>query len=285
MKKLTKKQKLSRNSALTLAALGVVYGDIGTSPIYAFNEAVRAGGDTPAEILGVLSLVFWTLTAVVSVKYLVFVLHADNRGEGGTLAMFSQLSSKIRNGRKGMLGFTVFVFLMAAAMEFSDGILTPAISVISAVEGIKTINPELEVLVVPITVVILAALFIFQFKGTHRLGKVFGPVMVVWFLTISVIGISQIAQNPASLVAQPPPPGPRFEHTSKPPHRGERTLNSVNQTLATAFSWTRPAVPLRANSTRFETRGTVPTRCSREWADRFRLSLSWRHSSPKPRFS
>jgi KUP system potassium uptake protein len=201
MKKLTKKQKLSRNSALTLAALGVVYGDIGTSPIYAFNEAVRAGGDTPAEILGVLSLVFWTLTAVVSVKYLVFVLHADNRGEGGTLAMFSQLSSKIRNGRKGILGFTVFVFLMAAAMEFSDGILTPAISVISAVEGIKTINPELEVLVVPITVVILAALFIFQFKGTHRLGKVFGPVMVVWFLTISVIGISQIAQNPASLVA------------------------------------------------------------------------------------
>jgi hypothetical protein len=115
--------------------------------------------------------------------------------------MFSQLSSKIRDGRKGILGFTVFIFLMAAAMEFSDGILTPAISVISAVEGIKTINPELEFLVVPITVVILAALFIFQFKGTHRLGKVFGPVMVVWFLTISVIGISQIAQNPASLVA------------------------------------------------------------------------------------
>jgi hypothetical protein len=99
--------------------------------------------------------------------------------------MFSQLSSKIRDGRKGILGFTVFVFLMAAAMEFSDGILTPAISVISAVEGIKTVNPELEYLVVPITVVILAALFIFQFKGTHRLGKVFGPVMVVWFLTIS----------------------------------------------------------------------------------------------------
>lgn len=201
MKKPTKKQKFARKSALTLAALGVVYGDIGTSPIYAFNEAVRAGGDTPAEILGVLSLVFWTLTAVVSIKYLVFVLRADNRGEGGTLAMFSQLSSKIRDGRKGILGFTVFIFLMAAAMEFSDGILTPAISVISAVEGIKTINPELEFLVVPITVVILAALFIFQFKGTHRLGKVFGPVMVVWFLTISVIGISQIAQNPASLVA------------------------------------------------------------------------------------
>ena len=128
MKKLTKKQSLSRKSALTLGALGVVYGDIGTSPIYAFNEAVRAGGDTEAEILGVLSLVFWTLTAVVSIKYLVFVLRADNRGEGGTLAMFSQLATKIRNGKKGLLGFTVFVFLMAAAMEFSDGILTPAIS-------------------------------------------------------------------------------------------------------------------------------------------------------------
>lgn len=199
-----KSKGFKRTSALTLGAMGVVYGDIGTSPIYAFNEAVRAGGDSRDEILGVLSLVFWTLTAVVSVKYLVFVLRADNKGEGGTLAMFSQLVSKIRDGRKGILGFTVFVFLMAAAMEFSDGILTPAISVISAVEGIKTVNPELDYLVVPITVVILAVLFIFQFKGTHRLGKVFGPVMVVWFITISAIGIGQIIQNPESLIALNP---------------------------------------------------------------------------------
>lgn len=184
--------------------MGVVYGDIGTSPIYAFNEAVRAGGDSRSEILGVLSLVFWTLTAVVSVKYLVFVLRADNKGEGGTLAMFSQLGSKVREGRKGILGFTVFLFLMAAAMEFSDGILTPAISVISAVEGIKTINPELEFLVVPVTVFILAVLFIFQFKGTHRLGSIFGPVMVIWFITISAVGISQIVQNPESLLALNP---------------------------------------------------------------------------------
>lgn len=182
----------------------MVYGDIGTSPIYAFNEAVRAGGDSRAEILGVLSLVFWTLTAVVSVKYLIFVLRADNKGEGGTLAMFSQLGNKIRDGRKGLLGFTVFIFLMAAAMEFSDGILTPAISVISAVEGIKSINPELEFLVVPITVAILATLFTFQFKGTQRLGNIFGPVMVIWFLTISTIGVSQIIQNPESLVALNP---------------------------------------------------------------------------------
>lgn len=204
MKKNSAKNGASRTSALTLAALGVVYGDIGTSPIYAFNEAVRAGGDTTAEILGVLSLVFWTLTAVVSIKYLVFVLHADNRGEGGTLAMFSQLSTRIRDGKKGILGFTVFLFLMAAAMEFSDGILTPAISVISAVEGIKTVNADLEFLIVPVTVIILALLFIFQFKGTHRLGKVFGPVMIVWFVSIGAIGIGQIVQNPQSLVALNP---------------------------------------------------------------------------------
>jgi KUP system potassium uptake protein len=199
-----KKSGIKRTSALTLGAMGVVYGDIGTSPIYAFNEAVRAGGDTRIEILGVLSLVFWTLTLVVSIKYLIFVLRADNRGEGGTLAMFAQLTEKIRGGKKGILGFTVFLFLMAAAMEFSDGILTPAISVISAVEGIKTLNPDLDVFVVPVTVLILAALFIFQYKGTHRLGRVFGPVMIVWFLTLSVVGINQIVQNPESLVALNP---------------------------------------------------------------------------------
>ncbi len=203
MKK-TKQSKIARNSALTLAAMGVVYGDIGTSPIYAFNEAVRAGGDTRDEILGVLSLVLWTLTAVVSVKYMVFVLRADNRGEGGTLAMFSQLASKIRNGRSGIMGFTVFIFLMAAALEFSDGILTPAISVLSAVEGIKTINPGLEFLVVPLTVIILAILFAVQFKGTHRIGAVFGPVMIVWFLTIGTLGLAQVIQNPESLIAVNP---------------------------------------------------------------------------------
>ena len=184
--------------------MGVVYGDIGTSPIYAFNEAVRAGGDTRDEILGVLSLVLWTLTIVVSIKYLIFVLNADNRGEGGTLAMFSQLPAKLRAGRKGLFGFAVFIFLLAAALEFSDGILTPAISVLSAVEGLKTINPDLEFMVVPLTVVILATLFAFQFKGTHRIGSIFGPVMIVWFLVISFIGLSQVVQNPESLQAVNP---------------------------------------------------------------------------------
>jgi len=202
--KTKKGSPLKRNAALTLGAMGVVYGDIGTSPIYAFNEAVHAGGDSRSEILGVLSLVFWTLTIVVSIKYLLFVLNADNKGEGGTLAMFSQFSEKIRTGRKGLMGFTVFIFLMAAALEFADGILTPAISVTSAVEGIKTISPDLEFLVVPVTVVILAVLFIFQFKGTHRIGTIFGPVMVIWFLVIGFMGVSQVAQNPESLVALNP---------------------------------------------------------------------------------
>ena len=204
MNKTKKGSPLKRNAALTLGAMGVVYGDIGTSPIYAFNEAVHAGGDTRSEILGVLSLVFWTLTIVVSIKYLIFVLNADNKGEGGTLAMFSQFSEKIRTGRKGLMGFTVFIFLMAASLEFADGILTPAISVTSAVEGIKTINPDLEFLVVPVTVVILAVLFIFQFKGTHKIGTIFGPVMILWFFVIGFMGVSQVLQNPESLVALNP---------------------------------------------------------------------------------
>ena len=204
MTKSNHKSGFGRTSALTLGAMGVVFGDIGTSPIYAFNEAVRAGGDTREEILGVLSLVFWTLTLVVSIKYLLFVLNADNRGEGGTLALLSQLPNKIREGRKGLAGFTIFIFLLAAAFELSDGVLTPAISVLSAVEGIKTVNAELEFLVVPITVLILAVLFTFQFKGTHRIGALFGPVMVLWFLTLAFVGISQVSQNPESLVALNP---------------------------------------------------------------------------------
>jgi KUP system potassium uptake protein len=195
---------LKRNVALTLGAMGVVYGDIGTSPIYAFNEAVHAGGDSRASILGVLSLVFWTLTIVVSIKYLIFVLNADNKGEGGTLAMFSQFTEKIRSGRKGLMGFTVFLFLMAASLEFSDGILTPAISVISAVEGIKTVDSGLSFLIVPITVLILAILFIVQFKGTQKIGTIFGPVMILWFLVIGYLGINQIFQNPESLVSLNP---------------------------------------------------------------------------------
>jgi KUP system potassium uptake protein len=196
--------RAGKTAALTLGALGVVYGDIGTSPIYAFNESVHAGGHSETEILGVLSLVFWTLMAVVSIKYLTVVLRADNRGEGGILALFALMPNRIREARKGAYGFIVFLMLMAAAFIFADGLLTPAISVVSAVEGIKTVDPGLSFLIVPITVLILAVLFTFQFKGSQKLGALFGPVMVVWFLVIGLLGVAQISQNTESLVALNP---------------------------------------------------------------------------------
>ena len=196
--------KSPKTLALVLGAAGIVYGDIGTSPIYAFNEAVHAGGSATQEILGVLSLLFWTLMAVVSVKYLVVVVNADNRGEGGILALFALMPEKIRNARKGAYGFIVFLLLIAAAFIFADGLLTPAISVVSAVEGLKTLNPGLDVIVVPATVLILAILFIFQFKGTHRIGAVFGPVMVIWFITIGGIGLVKIIDYPQVLSALNP---------------------------------------------------------------------------------
>ena len=196
--------KSPKTLALVLGAAGIVYGDIGTSPIYAFNEAVHAGGSATQEILGVLSLLFWTLMAVVSVKYLVVVVNADNRGEGGILALFALMPEKIRNARKGAYGFIVFLLLIAAAFIFADGLLTPAISVVSAVEGLKTLNPGLDVIVVPATVLILAILFIFQFKGTHKIGAVFGPVMVLWFITIGGIGLIKIIDYPQVLAALNP---------------------------------------------------------------------------------
>jgi KUP system potassium uptake protein len=196
--------KSPKTLALVLGAAGIVYGDIGTSPIYAFNEAVHAGGSATQEILGVLSLLFWTLMAVVSIKYLVVVVNADNRGEGGILALFALMPEKIRNARKGAYGFIVFLLLIAAAFIFADGLLTPAISVVSAVEGLKTLNPGLDVIVVPATVLILAILFIFQFKGTHKIGAVFGPVMVLWFITIGGIGLAKIFDYPQVLAALNP---------------------------------------------------------------------------------
>ncbi|MEY4102635.1 MAG: hypothetical protein RIR88_769 [Actinomycetota bacterium] len=189
---------------LALGALGVVYGDIGTSPIYAFNESVHAGGDSRSDILGVVSLIFWTLTIVVSIKYLIVVLRADNHGEGGVLALFALLPERIRTARKGKYVVIVFMMLLAAAFLFADGLLTPAISVLSATEGLGTINPDLVQFAVPATVVILAILFLLQFRGSGFLGGVFGPVMLVWFLVIGGLGLNQVIQNPDSLVALSP---------------------------------------------------------------------------------
>ena len=199
-----KNKSLANTAALSLGALGVVYGDIGTSPIYAFNESVNAGGTDRDSILGVLSLVFYTLMLVVSVKYLMVVLRADNRGEGGVLALLALMPSKIRNATKGPYGFMIFCLLMASAFIFADGLLTPAISVLSAAEGLKSIDPEWGIFAVPLTVLILAILFTFQFKGTQLIGNIFGPVMAFWFLVIGSLGFFHLSQNWSVLQALNP---------------------------------------------------------------------------------
>lgn len=190
---------------LALGALGVAFGDIGTSPIYALSASTTAGGETPQDIVGVASLVFWTLTIVVSLKYMMIVLRADNHGEGGVLALFALLPDRIRHARSGSKYVPLFfIMLLAAAFLFADGMITPAISVLSAVEGLGSISPQLSTLAVPLTVVILVVLFSFQFKGTHGLGRVFGPVMLLWFITIGAFGVLSVVQTPEVFVGLNP---------------------------------------------------------------------------------
>ncbi len=193
---------------LTLTALGVVYGDIGTSPLYAFRECFRPEygiHPEPGNILGVLALILWSLVLVVSVKYIVFILRADNRGEGGILALLALLLQHGRRSadkrRRLML---VALGLFGAALLYGDGVITPAISVLSAVEGLEVVTPRMTPFVVPITVVILFALFMVQRSGTARVGIAFGPTMLLWFLTIAGLGLRSIAQTPSVLAAVHP---------------------------------------------------------------------------------
>jgi KUP system potassium uptake protein len=192
--------------ALTLGALGVVYGDIGTSPLYAMKEAftgTRPLLPTEANILGLVSLMVWALVFVVMFKYLMFVMRASNRGEGGIFALLALLFEG-RTGRRKRLGWLLVVGLFGAALLFGDGIITPAISVLSAVEGIEVATPALSHLVVPITIVILVALFLFQKRGTGGVGAVFGPIMLVWFAALLATGIAGIVQEPRALAALDP---------------------------------------------------------------------------------
>ncbi len=184
---------------LALAALGVVYGDIGTSPLYALRECfhgLHAIAPTPANVLGVLSLIFWSLILVITVKYVIFILKADNEGEGGILAL-TALATPIRRhrafGRRGLVLMGVF----GAALLYGDGIITPAISVLSAVEGVKVATPALDPYVIPITLVIIIGLFLIQSRGTAKIGRLFGPVMLLWFGTLALLGVGNAAQNPA----------------------------------------------------------------------------------------
>jgi len=192
-----------RLSALTLTAIGVVFGDIGTSPIYALRESFHPSHGipaTPENILGVLSLIFWSLIIVISVKYLGVVMRADNRGEGGIIALTALVSppGKEIGGRRHIL---VLVGLFGAALLYGDSMITPAISVLSAVEGLEVTTHGLHLFVIPITVGILIALFTFQSRGTARIGAVFGPIMIVWFGTLAVMGIASIIKHPSVLQA------------------------------------------------------------------------------------
>ena len=192
----------SRTLPLALGALGVVYGDIGTSPLYAFRECVQ-GIDGPVPIaraLGAVSLIFWALTALVSVKYLLLVLRADNQGEGGILALTALATRGLRAGPPVLIGLGVF----GASLLYGDGILTPAVTVLGALEGLSEAWPGAGHLVVPGAVLILAGLFAIQSHGTGRVGTVFGPVMVVWFAVIGVLGVASILRTPGVLSALNP---------------------------------------------------------------------------------
>ncbi len=191
-------------AALTLGATGVVFGDIGTSPIYALRESFHKGGTDLTDVYGIVSLIFWALMLIVSVKYLAFVMRADNRGEGGILALLALLPSNFRNPENSKQRIIFLVILIGTALLFGDGVLTPAISVLSATEGLAVLNPEFASFAVPLTVVILAVLFLVQPWGTHSIGRIFGPITLGWFLLIGGLGFFQFLKHPEVIVALSP---------------------------------------------------------------------------------
>jgi KUP system potassium uptake protein len=192
-------------AALTLGALGVVYGDIGTSPLYALKEVFHAGHVpvTPENILGVLSLIFWTMTTIVSLKYVLLILRADNNGEGGLIAMLALATSAVKD-RPKLRGVLMVVGMFGTAVFYGDGVITPAVSVLSAVEGLEVAAPSLHSAVIPLTLVVLAILFSAQRFGTGGIGKAFGPITLVWFGVLVALGLPHIIDDPHVLVALNP---------------------------------------------------------------------------------
>ena len=204
-------QKQTSKWALVLGSIGVVYGDIGTSPLYALRESVVAavGAGNPATepiVLGILSLIVWALIIVVTVKYVVVLLRADNKGEGGTLALMALARRAVQRGGSAV----VVIGVISAALFYGDAIITPALSVLSAIEGVKVATPAFEAYVVPLTTVILVALFAVQSRGTARVATFFGPITLVWFVVIAMVGVWHTAQNPAVLRAVSPVYGLSF---------------------------------------------------------------------------
>lgn len=200
-------QPLSGLTLLAGGALGVVFGDIGTSPLYTFRTVLSLSehDPTPGVILGLLSLITWTLILVTSIKYAAFAMRIDNHGEGGIMALMSLLVEKGKGGR-----WVIFSALIGAALIYGDGAITPAISVLSALEGLEMVIPESQPYILPLTVAVLLALFLLQPFGTARIGKIFGPVMAVWFLAIAALGVRGIVQHPSVLLALNPAYGIAF---------------------------------------------------------------------------
>jgi len=193
------------NLGVLMAVLGVVYGDIGTSPLYAFKASLQLfdpGHTSPVEIMGVLSLIFWSLIIIVTIKYVFLVMRADNRGEGGILALMA-LAQRVSVGR-GVKSGIALVGVAGACLFFGDGVITPAISVLSAVEGLEVSAPGLQFYVLPISIAVIVALFAMQYLGTGSVGRVFGPVMVAWFFIIGLTGLMEIVPHPLVLLAISP---------------------------------------------------------------------------------
>jgi KUP system potassium uptake protein len=192
-------------AALTLGAIGVVYGDIGTSVLYAVKEVFNHGhvAVTPENVYGLMSIFFWTMTVIVSIKYVALVLRADNNGEGGLIAMLALASNAVKD-KPRLRRFLLVIGIFGTSLFYGDGVITPAISVLSAVEGLEVVSPAFAKGVIPITLVILFALFAVQKKGTAGIGKFFGPITLIWFLTIALLGVSQIIHHPEILQAISP---------------------------------------------------------------------------------
>ena len=192
-------------AALTLGAIGVVYGDIGTSVLYAVKEVFGSGHVpfTPTNVYGILSILFWTLTVIVSLKYVVLVLRADNNGEGGLIAMLALASQAVKD-RPRLRRVLLAVGIFGTSLFYGDGVITPAISVLSAVEGLEVVSPHFKQYVIPLTLVVLFCLFAVQKRGTGGIGKFFGPVTLIWFVSIALLGVSHIVNHPEILWAMSP---------------------------------------------------------------------------------
>ena len=205
-------QSRSQQAALALAALGVVYGDIGTSPLYTMKEVFSGNHPiplTPDNVIGILSLIVWSLIIIVSIKYVVFIMRADNRGEGGIMALIALALHDARDNPKRKAIITL-VGLLGAGMFYGDGMVTPAMSVLSALEGLNVVTPALEPYIIPLTLLVLFGLFFFQRRGTASVGAKFGPVMVLWFSTLAILGLLSLVSNPVVLNAINPIYGLRF---------------------------------------------------------------------------